>query len=179
MHFVGLNGMPRRTYTYPAELGFTLLNQIETVGSLLLGLSFLVFLVNVFRTSRKPRNAPADPWNGATLEWAIPSPPPEWNFDRLPVVDGRDPLWDEKRKNGGRLPEPVAGTGAGIHLPNPSYWPAVTAVGVAALFVGIMMSPKWGPWGIVVSVALLFFGLYSWLFEKGYSEFRTPSHGGH
>jgi cytochrome c oxidase subunit 1 len=179
MHFVGLNGMPRRTYTYPAELGFTLLNQIETVGSLLLGLSFLVFLINIFRTSRKPRNAPADPWNGATLEWAIPSPPPEWNFDRLPVVDGRDPLWEEKRKNGGRLPEPVAGTGAGIHLPNPSYWPAVTAVGVAALFVGIMMSPKWGPWGIVVSVALLFFGLYSWLFEKGYSEFRTPSHGGH
>jgi cytochrome c oxidase subunit 1 len=179
MHFVGLNGMPRRTYTYPAELGFTLLNQIETAGSLLLGLSFLVFLINIARTSRKPRNAPADPWNGATLEWAIPSPPPEWNFDRLPVVDGRDPLWEEKRKNGGRLPEPVAGTGAGIHLPNPSYWPAVTAVGVAALFVGIMMSPKWGPWGIVVSVALLFFGLYSWLFEKGYSEFRTPSHGGH
>jgi cytochrome c oxidase subunit I len=179
MHFVGLNGMPRRTYTYPAELGFTALNQLETVGSLLLGLSFLVFLVNIARTSRKPRSAPADPWNGATLEWAIPSPPPEWNFDRLPVVDGRDPLWEEKRKNGGRLPEPVAGTGAGIHLPNPSYWPLVTAVGVAALFVGIMMSPKWGPWGIVVAVALLFFGLYSWLFEKGYSEFRTPSHGGH
>ncbi len=179
MHFVGLNGMPRRTYTYPAELGFTTLNQIETAGSLLLGLSFLVFLINIARTWRTPRNAPADPWNGATLEWAIPSPPPDWNFDRSPVVDGRDPLWEEKRKNGGRLPEPVAGTGAGIHLPNPSYWPLVTAVGVAALFVGIMLSPKWGAWGIVVSVALLFFGLYSWLFEKGYSEFRTPSHGGH
>jgi cytochrome c oxidase subunit I len=179
MHFVGLNGMPRRTYTYPAELGFTALNQIETAGSFLLGLSFLVFLINIARTSRRPRNAPADPWNGATLEWAIPSPPPEWNFDRLPVVDGRDPLWEEKRKGGGRLPEPVAGTGAGIHLPNPSYWPLVTAVGVTAVFVGIMMSPKWGPWGIVGSVALLFFGLYNWLFEKGYSEFRASSHGGH
>jgi hypothetical protein len=42
-----------------------------------------------------------------------------------------------------------------------------------------MMSPKWGPWGIIVTVALLFFGLYNWLFEKGYSEFRTSSHGGH
>jgi cytochrome c oxidase subunit 1 len=179
MHFVGLNGMPRRTYTYPAELGFTTLNQIETAGSLILGLSFLVFLINIFRVSRQPRNAPADPWNGATLEWAIPSPPPEWNFDRLPVVDGRDPLWEEKRKQGGRLPEPVAGTGAGIHLPNPSYWPLVTAVGVTAIFVAIMMLPKWGPWGIIVAVGLLFFGLYSWLFEKGYSEFRTSSHGGH
>jgi cytochrome c oxidase subunit I len=179
MHFVGLYGMPRRTYTYPAELGFTALNQIETAGSLLLGLAFLVFLINIIRTSRGPRNAPADPWNGATLEWAIPSPPPEWNFDRLPVVDGRDPLWEEKRKNGGRLPEPVAGTGAGIHLPNPSYWPLVSAVGVTAVFIGILESPRWGPWGIIVAVALLLFGLYSWLFEKGYSEFRTPSHGGH
>jgi len=179
MHFVGLNGMPRRTYTYPAELGFTALNQIETAGSLLLGLAFLVFLINIVRTSRGPRNALADPWNGATLEWAIPSPPPEWNFERVPVVDGRDPLWEEKRKNGGRLPEPVAGTGAGIHLPNPSYWPLVTAVGVTAVFIGILESPRWGPWGIIVAVALLLFGLYSWLFEKGYSEFRTPSHGGH
>jgi hypothetical protein len=50
---------------------------------------------------------------------------------------------------------------------------------VAGLFAGIMMSPRWGPWGIVVAVALLFFGIYNWLFEKGYSEFRTPSHGGH
>jgi cytochrome c oxidase subunit 1 len=179
MHFVGLNGMPRRTYTYPAELGFETLNQMETAGAFILGLSFLVFLWNIWKVSRGPRNAPADPWNGATLEWAIPSPPPEWNFDRLPTVEGRDPLWEEKRKRGGSLPEPVAGTGAGIHLPNPSYWPLVTAVGVTAVFVAIMMSPKWGPWGIVAAVALLFFGLYSWLFEKGYSEFRTSSHGGH
>ena len=179
MHFVGLNGMPRRTYTYPAELGFDTLNQIETAGSFILGLSFLVFLINIWRTSRGPRNAPADPWNGATLEWAIPSPPPEWNFDRLPTVQGRDPLWEEKRKQGGSLPEPVAGTGAGIHLPNPSYWPLVTAVGVTAVFVAIMMSPKWGPWGIVAAVALLLFGFYNWVFEKGYSEFRTSSHGGH
>ncbi|HEY9506193.1 MAG TPA: hypothetical protein VIQ27_09495, partial [Gemmatimonadales bacterium] len=70
-------------------------------------------------------------------------------------------------------------TGAGIHIPNPSYWPLVTAFGVTAVFVGIMMTPKWGAWGIVAGVALLFFGLYNWLFEKGYSEFRTPSQGGH
>ena len=101
MHFVGLNGMPRRVYTYPAGLGFEKLNQIETVGAFILALSFLVFLVNIFKTSRGPRNAPADPWNGATLEWAIPSPPQEWNFAEVPVVHGRDPLWELKRERGG------------------------------------------------------------------------------
>jgi cytochrome c oxidase subunit 1 len=179
MHFVGLNGMPRRTYTYPKELGFEMLNQIETVGSFILGLSFLVFLINIIKTSRLPRNAPADPWNGATLEWTIPSPPQEWNFDKPPSVQGRDPLWELKRLNGGPLPEPPLTSGAGIHLPNPSYWPLISAIGVTSLFVAIMMLPKWGPAGIVVAVALLFFGIYNWLFEKGYSEFRTPSHGGH
>ncbi len=178
MHLVGLNGMPRRTYTYPAELGLDLLNQIETVGSMILGLGFLVFLINILKTSRTPRNAPADPWNGATLEWAIPSPPPEWNFQETPVVHGRDPLWEVKRQRGGRLPEPAPGTGAGIHIPNPSYWPLVSAIGVTAIFVGIMLSPKFGPVPIVVAVAILFFGLYNWLFEKGYSEFSTPD-GGH
>jgi cytochrome c oxidase subunit 1 len=179
MHFVGLNGMPRRTYTYPKELNLEALNQAETVGSFILGLSFLVFLINIIKTSRKPKNAPADPWNGATLEWAIPSPPQEWNFDQLPTVHGRDPLWELKRQRGGALPEPPHTSGAGIHLPNPSYWPLVSAFGVVSIFVAIMMSPKWGPWGIVAAVALLFFGIYNWLFEKGYSEFRTPSHGGH
>jgi len=103
MHFVGLNGMPRRTWTYPAELGFETLNQLETAGAFVLFLAFSVFLVNIFKTWRGPRNAPADPWNGATLEWAIPSPPPEWNFAEAPVVQGRDPLWETKRERGGRL----------------------------------------------------------------------------
>jgi hypothetical protein len=55
----------------------------------------------------------------------------------------------------------------------------VTAVGVTAVFVSIMLTPKWGAWGIIASVLLLLFGLYNWLFEKGYSEFRTSSQGGH
>jgi len=174
MHLVGLNGMPRRTYTYPAELGFDLLNQIETVGSMILGIGFLVLLFNIFKTARRPKNAPADPWNGATLEWAIPSPPPEWNFQETPVVHGRDPLWELKRQRGGPLPEPSPGTGAGIHIPNPSYWPLVAAVGVTAIFVALMLSPKYGAIPVVVAVSILFFGLYNWLFEKGYSEFTTP-----
>jgi cytochrome c oxidase subunit I len=165
MHFVGLNGMPRRVYTYPAGLGFELMNQIETAGSFLLALSFLVFLVNIFQTWRKPANAPADPWNGATLEWAIPSPPPEFNFAEIPVVHSRDALWEAKREHGGALPEPARVSGQGIHMPNPSYWPAVAAVGVLAVMLGLMMHARFGLWGPAVGALILFLGVFKWAFE--------------
>jgi cytochrome c oxidase subunit 1 len=177
MHFLGLDGMPRRVYTYQPGLGFEFLNQLETVGAFLLALAFVVFIYNVVKTWRSGPRAPADPWNGATLEWSIPSPPPEWNFNAIPVVHSRDPLWELKRERGGPPPEPAVGAGKGIHLPNPSYWPLVTAVGVLGLFVGLMLSPRLGPWGLLAGLAVLFFGFFNWVFEKGYSEFTTPSHG--
>jgi cytochrome c oxidase subunit 1 len=165
MHFVGLNGMARRTYTYSAGLGFETLNQIETAGSMVLALSFLVFLINIIRTWRKPRNAPADPWNGATLEWAIPSPPQEFNFAEIPVVRGRDPLWETKRERGGTLPEPARVSGRGIHMPNPSYWPVVSAIGVLAVLMSLMFLSHFGPLGVVVAAGILFLGVFMWAFE--------------
>jgi cytochrome c oxidase subunit 1 len=166
MHFVGLHGMPRRVYTYPEGLGFEIYNQIETAGSMILGFSFLIFLYNVFRTWRGPANAPADPWNGATLEWSLPSPPQEFNFAEEPEVHSRDPLWETKREHGGPLPEPKRVSGAGIHLPNPSYWPIVTALGIPTVFTGVLLLPQIGPWGIVAGVLLTFFGTFNWAFEK-------------
>jgi cytochrome c oxidase subunit 1 len=165
MHLVGLLGMPRRTYTYPAGLGFEFYNQIETVGALLLGLSQLIFAYNMLKTWRKPATAPADPWNGATLEWAIPSPPQEWNFNEIPVVHSRDPLWETKRQRGGRLPEPEKVSGAGIHLPNPSFWPLLAAVGVAMIFTSLLLMNTFHAAGIIVSVAVLFFSVLKWAFE--------------
>ena len=94
MHIVGLQGMPRRVYTYSDELNFTFLNRLETLGSLILGLAFLVFMINIWKTWRSKERAPADPWNGATLEWSIPSPPQEFNFAKVPQVHGRDALWE-------------------------------------------------------------------------------------
>ena len=170
MHILGLNGMPRRVYTYPEGLGFEALNRLETIGSLILGFSFVVFILNIIKTWRSPPNVPADPWNGATLEWSIPSPPQEWNFNEIPVVNSRDPVWQLKRERGGPLPEPPRIDGKGIHLPPPSYWPLVTALGVSGTFVGLMLSPKFGPWGIAAGLAILFFGVFSWVFEKGSSE---------
>ena len=163
MHIVGLHGMPRRVYTYSDELGFTFLNRLETLGSLILGLAFLVFLWNIFKTSRSKLSAPADPWNGATLEWAIPSPPQAFNFAKLPMVHGRDALWEMKREAGGKLPEPQRVSGAGIHLPNPSYRPLIAAIGVGVTlggFIGGSHLPTH-----LVGLAILFYGVYTWAFE--------------
>jgi cytochrome c oxidase subunit 1 len=157
--------MPRRTYTYPKGLGFETLNQIETAGSFLLAVAFVVFLVNIFQAWRKPRNAPADPWNGATLEWAIPSPPQEFNFAQIPVVHGRDALWEAKRERRGKLPEPPRVSGQGIHMPNPSFWPVVAAIGVLAVLLSLMFLPHFGPLGVVVAAGVLFLGVFKWAFE--------------
>jgi len=166
MHIVGLEGMPRRVYTYPAGLGFESLNRLETIGALILGFSFLVFIVNVLKSSRSGVAAPADPWNGATLEWAIPSPPQEFNFPSIPTVHGRDALWEAKRAHGGKLPEPVRVSGAGIHLPNPSYWPFLAALGVVLIFIALMHhEAKYGLLYIAAAVALLFFSIFNWVFE--------------
>ncbi len=165
MHIVGLNGMPRRVYTYPKGLGFEQLNLLETIGSLILGFSFLIFLLNIYKTWRGGRNAPADPWNGATLEWSIPSPPQEWNFAEVPTVHGRDPLWEARRQRGGQLPEPPLVSGQGIHLPNPSHWPVVAALGLLTMMTGVILLPHIGPWGIMAGGAILFFGVYRWAFE--------------
>jgi cytochrome c oxidase subunit 1 len=164
MHFVGLHGMPRRVYTYPAGLGFETMNMLETVGAFLLALSQLIFVWNIIKTWRGPRNAPADPWNGATLEWSIPSPPQEFNYPVEPEVHSRDPLWEQKRQQG-QLPEPQRVSGAGIHMPNPSFWPLCSATGVAGIFISLMMLPHLGWWFVIAMVLWFLFSIFNWVFE--------------
>src|SRR5205814_1581862 len=96
MHWTGLLGMPRRVYTYGPDLGVTTLNQVSTVGAIGLGFSVLLFVVNIFVSLRSGEVAPDDPWDGATLEWSIPSPPPVYNFARIPTVHSRDAWWAMK-----------------------------------------------------------------------------------
>lgn len=168
MHFVGLNGMPRRVYTYPAGLGFEWLNMIETVGAFLLALSQAVFMWNIYKAWRHGAPAPADPWNGATLEWSIPSPPQEFNFPEIPQVTARDDLWEQKRKAGGKLPEPQRVSGAGIHLPKPSIWPLLTAVGITAVFAGLMLHHQLGPWGMIAGAVFMLYSIFRWVFQPAH-----------
>jgi len=94
MHIAGLLGMPRRLWTYQPGLGWTTLNRIETVGSYILAVGFLVTLGVFVQSLLRGERAPDDPWGGNTLEWATGSPPKEYNFAVIPTVHSVNPLWD-------------------------------------------------------------------------------------
>jgi len=168
MHFAGLLGMPRRIYTYPSGLGFDIYNEMATAGAFILALSFVVFIWNVIRAWRGPADAPADPWNGATLEWAIPSPPPEWNFTEEPVVAEKDALWGWKRAAGVRaLPEPARSDGKGIHMPGPSWWPMIVSIGIFLFMVGFMLPRGYLPFSPVgiTGFVILLVGIFKWAYQ--------------
>jgi len=96
MHFSGVLGMPRRIFTYQADRGWTLLNQVTTAGAFLQALGIGLFAYNLFISLRNGRPAGDDPWDAWTLEWTTTSPPPAYNFAEIPTVRSRRPLWDLK-----------------------------------------------------------------------------------
>src|SRR6059036_304532 len=109
MHFVGLLGMPRRVYTYSPNMGFDTMNLLSTIGALLLGASVLVFVVNFVNSIRNGKPAGSDPWGGGSLEWAIPSPPPSYNFATIPTVRSLDPLWHKEGREAALAANQVRG----------------------------------------------------------------------
>ena len=172
MHIVGLEGMPRRTYTYGKGLGWDTLNKMETVGGFIIALSVLVFIVNIVRTKVRGVKAPEDPWDARTLEWSTPSPPPEYNFAVVPIVTHRDEFWHRKytEDEEGRLvklPQGAADAGepeshGHFHMPSPSYWPFVFALGLPVLGYGFVFK-NW--WILAVGVVWLMFGMTGWATE--------------
>jgi cytochrome c oxidase subunit I len=97
-HSLGMDGMPRRIYEYSSGAGWTLMNQISTFGSFMLGIGFMLTVLNVVRSVKRGRVAGPDPWKGNTLEWYMASPPPENNFDAIPRVRSVEPMKDIRRQ---------------------------------------------------------------------------------
>jgi cytochrome c oxidase subunit 1 len=97
-HALGLSGMPRRVYTYPAGVGWSTYNLISTIGSFILGAGVLVTIANVARSLKHGAVAGPDPWKGNTLEWFTTSPPPVNNFDTIPRVRSVEPMRDIRRQ---------------------------------------------------------------------------------
>ena len=193
MHFLGMHGMPRRIFTYSEGLGFDGLNLLATIGSYILGAGTLILAYNLVVSYRRGKPASANPWGAATLEWSIPSPPPEYNFRHTPVVHSRMPLWegdpqlDEGIPHGrhdedteqltiagkqiGEVEYPddeskMSAHDLGIHLPPPSFWPIVLAFAISLFFGGWILH-----WAVpLVGVALIAFAMYSFAFEPGHSH---------
>jgi cytochrome c oxidase subunit 1 len=168
MHQLGLDGMPRRVYTYLPGLGWEWMNQLATVGVLFMTLAILLLVANVVRTLLSRRSVASNPWNGSTLEWAASSPPPAFNFHPLPTVGSADPVWHDAR-NG----EVIVGLrtdrrqvlvttvldAAPDHVtmsPKPSIWPFWSAVATSGLFIGSIFTPWAVVWGsLPVTAALI------------------------
>ena len=180
MHFLGLDGMPRRTWTYDADMGWNTGNLIATLGAYLLGLGILVYLVTAVWSARRGEQAGADPWDARTLEWSIPSPPPEYNFAAIPVVRARDAWWHAKH-HPAEVAAPAAptpgGEAAGIHLPDRSWYPLTAAAGM--LVAGLFFAND-NLAGSLVGLGLLVASIYLWALEGpgGYHVHPETAPGG-
>jgi len=152
--------MPRRVYTYPADMGWNALNLLSTMGAYVLATGVLVYLANLGIALRRGPVAGPNPWRGGGLEWATTSPPPAYNFGRTPVVEGREPLWisdplptltglsldtREVLLTGVSDGEPDVRHGS----PEPSIWPLITTFALTVLFIGSVFDEWWVVWGSI------------------------------
>jgi cytochrome c oxidase subunit 1 len=194
MHWLGLQGMPRRIYTYSDDLGLTLPNTISTIGAFTIAFSTLVFLWNIASSyrGRKANPAPNDPWDARTIEWTIPSPAPIYNFAVTPVIHAQDDFWHRKytedengilqriERSEEELAEErrrdeaahAAARAGGVHLPSPSFYPIIVSVGLPIIAYGMIYKTY------LVSVfgaLVMFMGLYGWALEPSTEPVPAPA----
>lgn len=176
MHLTGLFGMPRRIYTYSTGMGWGVLNLITTIGAFVLAIGILLFVINVLRSLRHGAIAGPNPWDAPTLEWSVSSPPPPYNFDVIPIVASRHPLWEDRL---GEVPHrsslrqgllldhgretigttPLDGEPDVIlKMPGDSIAPLTLAIALSVLFTGLLIHAWWlaaiGVLGCIVAMAI-------------------------
>jgi cytochrome c oxidase subunit 1/cytochrome c oxidase subunit I+III len=175
MHIVGLIGMPRRIYTYPGSLGWGPYNLAESIGGYLTAFGIVVLLANLVVSWFRGLPAGPDPWHGATLEWTISSPPPEYNYAVIPTVSSAYANWDTEDREADRrklanavmvldqgheqpVTSPIDGWWTEIvEMPHDSPWPLVLALGLTLDFVFLLFH-KWVVTGfasVLLAIALL------------------------
>ena len=154
MHFTGLRGMPRRVFTYPADMGFDVLNLVSSIGAGLLGIGFLIIVWDLVRPKKREPFAPRNLWKAGTLEWMPQMPAEPWGVRSIPEIDSRYPLWDQpnflRDVDEGRFYLPDAEEGKRetlvtsvidarpvqcLRLPGPSFIPAVAAITLGGFFI--------------------------------------------
>ena len=196
MHILGLQGQPRRMQVWTdfrAGEGFFNLafwNRVASVGSFVLAIGVLMFLINVVYTTRTAGVAPADPWDARSLEWMTSSPPAEHNFDAIPTVHELDEFFHRKYEENEAtgeihqvstyeeiMADEATRADKHIHLPSPSYWPIILALGLPLIAYGLIFARLLAVFGAVV-VLLAMFG---WSMEPSVadeSDYDPPVDGG-
>ncbi|MDV6376833.1 cytochrome c oxidase subunit I [Sporosarcina sp. GW1-11] len=153
-HWLGFWGMPRRVWTFMDGQGWNMANFVSTIGALLMAIGFIVMVINIIITTVKNERVGNDPWgDGRTLEWAIPSPPPFYNFPATPLVRGLDTLWIEKMEGSKEMVTPAEPI-TDIHMPHGSIIPMLMSLGLFIAGFGAMFQQETS-WGLGV----LIFGL--------------------
>lgn len=179
MHINGLLGMPRRVYTYAGGLGWDIWNLLETIGAVILAAGIVLFIINVLTSLNDGEKAGDNPWGGSSLEWATSSPPPPYNFETLPEVHSRNPLWDETpRGKKEKAAQPAwlmrndptdpyqremlstsvveAESDGILVLPEGTTVPFWLALSLTVMFVGALINFWWlAIFGLVLSIVLL------------------------
>ncbi|MDX1548623.1 MAG: cbb3-type cytochrome c oxidase subunit I, partial [Rhodothermales bacterium] len=179
MHLTGLKGMPRRVFTYPADIGLDGLNLLSTVGAGLVAAGFAVFFWDVLRPKRTQPFAPRNPWNAGTLEWTAEMPDQPWGIRSIPEIDSRYPLWDQpnflRDVDQGRFYLPDAEEGLRetlvttaidatpaqcLRVPGPTFLTHLAALGTGGVF--IFSTFHWW-WAAVFSGVFALGAILTWL----------------
>jgi cytochrome c oxidase subunit I+III len=181
-HQLGFLGMPRRVFTYLPELGWGNLNLVSTIGAFVLALGVLLFLVNALLSGVVGGRAGDNPWEADSLEWATSSPPPNYNFQYIPTVGSRYPLWEEAgateplhiELRSDRRETPTtdgldARPQARLVLPGPTLVPLFAAFAVGFTFLGLVFNP----WLVPIGGALTFVALVVWLWPTDWQPDRA------
>ena len=192
MHFLGLNGMPRRTFTYDSNLGWNAANYIATIGALILGVGIFIYFAVMVYTFLKGEKVGKDIWDARTLEWSLPNPPPEYNYRVIPTVHARDAYWYNKQHKAEIAQEEAEHAKAeaahgGIHMPHQSIYPFVASLGLFIAAIGISVidhDPSPGFWGKKIGLSMIggvvmLAGIYFWALEGNEGYHLHPDDEGH